>query len=336
MAEGQSLFIIVMAFDGLGIILGTFTLILYKKLKILKKSPGSLIFMQLLILTLLQFEDLFYYSFPYNESTKAYTIYSIYFYIYGNITIVNYVICTSFEVLLRIRNSPMGKDYRKRAHLYHIFCNLIGVVYMTIVLNFKKDYSTDGSLEFEVDSWIRYLLLSWYIVSVPCIQVIFTILTILICIYHIRKERDTPKSRFLRHIGYYLGATTLSKIGHMAFDFLYYATILPQNLWLYGGLCIVSAWVDVSVFVVRLAEPNIRRYLKDCFVFYRIKIKYLKKTLRNKQNRDEGMLSNRPSTDFNVMFEDLKLEDIEYQLIALSIILFKNYCTIQAISLKQT
>lgn len=153
MAAGESLFIIVMCLDCIGMILGTFTLILYKYLQILKRSPGSLIFMQLLILTLLLLEDLIYYIATYQDS--PYTFLTMFFYIYSNIAVVNYAICTAFEVLLRIRKSPMGKNYKGRVKLYHIFCNLIAAVYLTVLFMYKRNYAKEAALDFDAKSWAR-------------------------------------------------------------------------------------------------------------------------------------------------------------------------------------
>lgn len=161
-------------------------------------------------------------------------------------------------------------------------------------------------------------------------QTLITIITIFTCMYYIQKERETPKARFLRHIVYYLFATTLAKVGHMLCDFLYYSAFM-SNIYMYGSFCILAAGLDVSVFIVRLLEPNVREYLKKLCIYMKLRLKYLNSAMR-KPSVDAMLVQNRPSVMLNSMFEDLKLEAIEYQLIALSIIMFKNYGTTHAMS----
>jgi hypothetical protein len=153
MAEGDSLFIIVMCLECVGVILGTFTLILYKYLQILKRPPGSLIFMQLLILTLLLSSDIIYYITYFNSPPHTYI--TMFLYIYFNIAVVNYANCTAFEVLLRIRKSPMGKNYTSRVKVYHILCHLIAAVYLILLSLFNRDYTKEASLKFDAGKWAR-------------------------------------------------------------------------------------------------------------------------------------------------------------------------------------
>jgi hypothetical protein len=166
------------------------------------------------------------------------------------------------------------------------------------------------------------------------VQAIITIITISFCMYYIQKERKTPKARFMRSMVYYLFATILAEIGHMLGDFLYYSAF-TNYVYLYGSFCILAAGLDVSVFIVRLLEHNVREYLKKSYIYFKLRLKYLNSTQR-KNSVDAMLVQNRPSLMLNSMFEDLKLEVIEYQLIALSIIMFKNYCTSHGMSLNES
>ena len=178
-------------------------------------------------------------------------------------------------------------------------------------------------------------LFSWFLVIVPLIQLLISIFIIILCIKHVRRERNTPKSSYLIYIALYLCTISFSKIGNLIFDLFYHQVYDADNLPLMGVIVILSMFLDIIVFVVRLLEPNIRRYLKSCWVYYKLKIKYLCKHSLNRSSYKESMLTNRPSLNVSVIFEELRLESIEYQLIALSIILFKCYTPSHSIAIHQ-
>lgn len=158
-----------------------------------------------------------------------------------------------------------------------------------------------------------------------------------ICIYHIRKERDSPKGRFLKHIVLYLTVATSSRLGSLVIDYYYNGTgSNNRDILLDYMICIISAVLDIWVLIVRMLEPNIRSYLKDCWVYYRLKAKFLTLSVTNRSYLRESILIDRPTTNLNVLFEDLKLEAIEYQLIAVSLIFLRDYLTLPTIAINQT
>lgn len=155
MKDDTFIFIAVVILEFIAIFLAALTLFLYKKLKILRKPPGSLIFAQLIILFLLQIEDLIYFiSFEYSFD-HSYNSIAVYFYIYGYMSCVLYENCTCLEVLLRVSNSLICKNYKRRARLYHVLCNLLAIIYVLVIISFRDDNYSNGSINFEYEKSSR-------------------------------------------------------------------------------------------------------------------------------------------------------------------------------------
>jgi hypothetical protein len=147
-----------------------------------------------------------------------------------------------------------------------------------------------------------------------------SILMIVICMQFIRKDTNAPRKKHLSHLILYLFTISFIKIGNLLFDLFYYQS---NNTGAIVALITIS--LDSLVFIARLLEPNIRSYLKSCFLYYRAKMRYYCiKTCKRSTTKDT-ILNFRPSCDVIFMFEELEREAIEYQLIAISIIMFKSY-----------
>jgi hypothetical protein len=129
----------------------------------------------------------------------------------------------------------------------------------------------------------------------------------------------------LNYLTLYLFTISFFKIGKLIFDLFYYRIFDKDDLDMLTGITVIKLCLDSSVFIVRLLEPNIRSYLKSCFLYYRAKMRYYcRKTCKRSTTKDT-ILNQNPSCDVSFMFEELEREAIEYQLIAISIIMFKSY-----------
>lgn len=159
----------------------------------------------------------------------------------------------------------------------------------------------------------------------PGSLLVISIVIILISIQLIRKERNTPRRNHLSYLTLYLFTISFVKIGNLIFDLFYYQVFDKDDLDLLTAIAIVTLVLDSLVFIVRLLEPNIRSYLKSCFVYYRAKMRYYCREICKRSQRKDTILNLEPSCNVSVMFEELEQEAIEYQLIAISIILFKSY-----------
>lgn len=102
------------------ILLNLLTLYAYYKLHILKKPPGTLIFIQLIILLIKQV-NLFIYIFVFallepilHCSINEYLARMAY------AAAILYQICIAFELFMRVRSYPMGQNYFYRKVAYHI------------------------------------------------------------------------------------------------------------------------------------------------------------------------------------------------------------------------
>ena len=151
MANTTLFFTLIVFIEVIIIMLGALTLYFYKKLEILYKPPGSLIFTELVLLFLIQIEDLVYLITFHTGLDESYNTYGIFAYLYGNMCCVLYEDCIAIEVLLRLKNSPMGKNYRRRVKLYHVICNLLAMVYVGVLFNYREDIYKHGTLVFEYD-----------------------------------------------------------------------------------------------------------------------------------------------------------------------------------------
>jgi hypothetical protein len=151
MANTTLFFTLIVFIEVIIIMLGALTLYFYKKLEILYKPPGSLIFTELVLLFLLQIEDLVYFITFHTGLDESYNTYGIFIYLYGYMCCVLYEDCIAIEVLLRLKNSPMGKNYRRRVKLYHVICNLLAMVYVGVLFNYRQDIYKHGTLVFEYD-----------------------------------------------------------------------------------------------------------------------------------------------------------------------------------------
>jgi hypothetical protein len=151
MTNSSSILVLLVFLEAIIVMLGSLTFYLYKKLEILHKAPGSLIFTELVLLFLIQIEDLVYLITFHTGLDESYNTYGIFAYLYGNMCCVLYEDCIAIEVLLRLKNSPMGKNYRRRVKLYHVICNLLAMVYVGVLFNYREDIYKHGTLVFEYD-----------------------------------------------------------------------------------------------------------------------------------------------------------------------------------------
>lgn len=150
----NDLFVSLIVVDSIGILVCLLLLFLYLKLQILMKPPGSLIFMQILaILAIRIVEILLEIVFHRPNYPLEYTI-CVYIYIFSLVTVVNYAICISLEVIRRVRNSPMGKNYRKRVRFYHVYCNLTSLLHVLMLAIYLGNDESMGSMKFDARNWI--------------------------------------------------------------------------------------------------------------------------------------------------------------------------------------
>lgn len=154
MSESIGLFITLLVLDSTAILLSILLLILYFKLQVLMRPPGSLILMQILTMLVLRIDEVLFHFIDHDSSHYIYYNFSSCLYIYALIVLVSYAISTSLEVIRRFRNSPMGKNYRKRAVLYHIFCHLTALIYTLIVINYSTESKYFQTISFDANKWI--------------------------------------------------------------------------------------------------------------------------------------------------------------------------------------
>lgn len=127
--------------------LNMLTLYAYYKLHILKKPPGELIFIQLLIFLILQVVTLVIFLQVNISGPIAKCGSTVYI---SSITLTACIlseICISFEVFKRVRSAPMGQNYKYRRVLYYLI-SFGGALALMLVKLFNSDCST----EFEITS----------------------------------------------------------------------------------------------------------------------------------------------------------------------------------------
>lgn len=146
---GKTLYALAFLLDSVGLLLCIVALYSYYKLQILKKPPGNLIFIQLIFLFVAQVDEIVELILKYNELEDSdcrwtdlirLTCYTI-----GSI----YEICIAFEILIRLKSSPMGQKYTRRQYIYHTLC-LLGTLVIIITAAIKDKFETGCNVTFKL------------------------------------------------------------------------------------------------------------------------------------------------------------------------------------------
>jgi hypothetical protein len=118
----------------IGLFLSILTLYAYYKLQVLKKPPGRLIFIQLIILLIMQLNDTFDLILSHIRNPNVDCKATDYISIATHSSCSLYEVCIALEVLIRIKSAPMGQKYNVRRVFYHIISISGGLALLIIAL----------------------------------------------------------------------------------------------------------------------------------------------------------------------------------------------------------
>jgi hypothetical protein len=283
----------------------------YYKIKILKKPPGKLIFIQLILLLIIEtLQCIFALRLNLDQSASRADLldWIIFSCVYLTFWLCYlYETCLNFEIYIRIKNSPMGQHYKKREKLYHLICLSI-TVFSAIVAYPLNQYSSSysislfsGAIHLTFYSPIHYIIIG---------KIFLEIIFILNCLYFYRKIRNPIKASRLKYsilyLCIFLTVVVSNLISSMVID------IKKRGNQSEGVLMLVLfiMLLKISLYIVRLTEPGVRKYIKDSLRYIKLKIK--SKFTRRRKRAYSGLVMlheiGMPSLNSINLFEQLKEE----------------------------
>lgn len=296
----------------------------------LNKPPGSLILVEMILTIFAQIFQLIYtvlflvayetsYSLPYIFTTtfKATGAYCTF-------TNSNYEICIMIELYHYLKVGKNAKPFRKRAIIYHIVSHSISVVFTSILFGgYISMHPDEEMIAFEYNEWIFWFNISCHIISF-IIFFTFAVLTA----HKQSKLPDSYTKRFINKIMWYITAIVTIRLATIIFisifDFLFksiepiddsYADVLYGNFF---------ALKNLMLYLLRLNDPYMREFIR-----HRVKvIKYIiidkVNEIRNSRDNPSTLTINQNLIPMRKFFDDILIEKIEYQLIAISIAMLKE------------
>jgi hypothetical protein len=235
----------------------------YYKVKILKKPPGKLILIELTTFFFSDQVQLFcLIAFSSGQiSPTLDTIRSILFMlIYIAFWTCNmYETCLNFELYIRLKNSPMGQNYKKRERRYHIISISVGLISSIIAFPLEM-YSEEYSFSLFGIIHIYFLFPIHFIIA---IKLILEAAFIASCLYFYSKIRNPVKANKLKYNILYLCIFWCLIVCNMVAslqmndnegDEIQSSTI---------GFMLFCTMLKISLFIVRLTEPGLRSFIKD-------------------------------------------------------------------------
>lgn len=225
----------------------------------------------------------------------------------------------SIEVLIRIKNNSIGRNFRNRGITYHILSNLSGIISATVSAEVLLAHPSNRT-GFETDS-----AFSWYYFTLPIVYLIFTIGIIAISVHYVLTHDSSPRTRFLKYTNIYLSVFAgFRLLPFILVNFLAAEVEFEDNP---GITFLLLIWYSSgsAVFLARLYEPTIRYYIKDCIktIYRRIRQLHRSSQIKNMNHLNSTGSSNTNSLLAIRIFDEVKLEIFESISMAVSIIMFK-------------
>lgn len=297
--------------------------------QMIRKPPGSLMLGQIILIYVVHMVQGVYICVLFfddsSRKNKALTLTLlelIGFYVIACYS--NYEICILIELYKRITGNYTGKAYGRRANIYHIVCHLIAFLFTLISgLTLFFDSPDDGLSVLSYESWALWIFLCY-----PLIQLSISVVFMSLIASRISKLDNLHTKKFIKKTIFYMAALDAIKlmlIVSMSLREQIYEDMegLDSNTFM-CILVLISMGFDMMIVIFRLRDPYITEFLKQKFRILVTKTKRKFMTLTNtaiyESNTDENM-----NNLLNAkMFEDINIENIEYQLIALSIAMFKK------------
>jgi hypothetical protein len=298
-------------------------LLIYCSVKVqpINKPPGSLILVELILTYIIQLIGLanrliFDLSEPQSPSIGFLftSLIAIRFYL----TIVNYhyECCIVLELYLRLRVKKNNQPFRKRAIIYHAVSNFLAlcvtvimmVAYITIV---ARDGDSYGMLNYK--KWIFWFQISYFTLNIATFVTIASITG-----YKNSKLVDSSVKRFI----------VLVIVRVILLALLILESIVIENIddeqdkflantyisYLYFDICMIP-------YIFRMFDPHIKQFLRH-------KVRSMKYNIQDKINYMIGRRRYISEVDQTLipvskLFDDIMIENIEYQLISLVIAMLK-------------
>ncbi len=241
---------------------------------------------------------------------------------YLTVTYSNYEICILLELYKRIRGRYIGKAYSRRVKIYHLVCHLVAFA-LTLASGMAIALDDSQSSIVSYDSWVL-----WFVVSYPILQLAISGVFVGLVCSRISKVDNFKTKKFIKQTLIYMIALDFAKLLFITFVCLrkeiYEDLNATQEDDLICSLVLFSVGFDLIVIALRLRDPYITEFLarKRKTLLFKLKKKMLSisNSIAFESYTDDSMLNLLQ----NKMFEDINIENIEYQLIALSIAMFKR------------
>lgn len=157
------------------------------------------------------------------------------------------------------------------------------------------------------------------------IVILIAIVLISICVCLCRKIKNEVKAKYLRfNIIYLINFLVVMNLIVLKWMILGYHNMSTVS-WI---LRLIRYWFEIVLSFMRINEPGVRQFLKDRVRKMKEKIKEFKCRLPRRSSYQGHELMDEvrnSSLNYSTLIDELKLESIEYQLIAIAIIIHKNF-----------
>lgn len=284
----------------------------YFKIKILKKPPGNLVLIQLFLFFIADIVQVcFLLKTDINPNQDE--DYSIIDEIISSFLYLAfwlgylYESCLNFELYIRIKNSPMGQNYKKRQIFYHcisITVALISSIVAFPLAGYSHRYTIrlfGGVIELYILSPIHFIITA---------KLVLEAIFIICSIYFYRKIRNPVKANKFKYNIIYLCIFWLLVLFNIIASIQMSGNTGKEISKTSITLIMLCTFLKIGLFVVRLSEPGLRIYIKDRFRNVKNKIKYLFISRSRSSLVDLRILDDIQSTspNYTVLIDELKQE----------------------------
>lgn len=328
MADNTAIFLgLFIPLELISILLCLLLVYCFHVVQMIRKPPGSMMLGQVILIVIVHLVQGIYICcilFDHDSEDQGAQITRLLELVifYLTATYSNYEICILLELYKRIRGSYMGKIYNRRVKIYHLICHLVAFAFtLASGLAIALDSSEDTILSYS--SWVL-----WFVVSYPLSQLVISMIFVGLVSSRISRLHNCKTKRFIKQ-------TLINMIALDCVKLLLIISVCVRKV-VYQALeevhrddyicsiVLFSIGFDMIILAFRLRDPYIMEFLarKRKILIYKLKTKILSisNSIAFESNTDENMANLLQ----NKMFEDINIENIEYQLIALSIAMFKR------------
>lgn len=327
----QVLMYVIVVIEVISLLLSLILVYCSLKVQPIKKPPGTLVLVEMIFISIIQLLQVIFVvtarlsvmdsSLSANNFLLVVRCISI----YCTIVNCNYEICIVIELNLRLKVRKNVQPYSKRSIIYHSVSHVIGLASVLISLTeYLTSHSNEEFLLIDYHNWFFWLGISYLVIHLIILS-IFGVLTG----YKNSKLSNTSSKRFITKVMNYIivlfivRILTVAMILTCAYMYKIVESEDNQKLMVYN-LIIFLLIGNLVLYILRLNDPYIVEFLKYRLRAMKFRMKDKITGWKSARERTSDVAVNQSFLQIRKLFDEIVVEKIEYQLIALSIAMLKS------------